>query len=170
MTRRESPASTPTHRLPPDADPASAAPDPVHRQISRQRRSSAPGSPRTAGLWPGQNHDQKYNAPRRRPRCKLPKNESSMTCCDAPRRDSNAPISVGNGSWRLRVKALGNSKCRASAANSSEWMRSMSWEKKAPRANPIFCCHAHRPFRQQIENKPIKSKAYRSTFTLTSVD
>ena len=93
-----------------------------------------------------------------------------MTCCDAARMDTRAPISFGNGSWRLRVKALGNSKCRASAANSGEWMRSVSWEKRVPRVNPIFCCHAHNPFRQQISNKPIKSTSYGANFTLTSVD
>ena len=76
----------------------------------------------------------------------------------------------GNGSWRLRVKALGNSKCRASAANSSEWIRPMSWEKRVPKVNAIFCCHAHSPFRQQIENKPIKSTTYGANFILTSVD
>jgi hypothetical protein len=50
---------------------------------------------------------------------------------------------------------LGNSKCRASAANSGEWMRSVSWEKRVLRVNPIFCCHTYIPFRQQIENKLI---------------
>ena len=147
-TNADTPASTPTHRRPPSADHASAEPDPVHRQISQQRYSGAPGSPKPTCLWPGQNHDQKYNAASHRPRTSCQRRQSSLTCCDAPRMDSNAPISVGNGSWRLRVKALGNSKCRASAANSSEWMRSMSWEKRARRVNPIFSCHAHSPFRQ----------------------
>ena len=72
---------------------------------------------------------------------RLLKKESSMTCCDWLRMDSRAPISRGSGSLRERVKALGNSKCRASAAKAGEWIRSVSWEKRLPRVNPIFCCH-----------------------------
>ena len=73
-----------------------------------------------------------------------------MTCCEVPRMDSNAPIKLGKGSLRERVKALGNKACRASAANSVEQIRSVSWEKKELRVNPIFCCHSSSHFLQRF--------------------
>jgi len=57
---------------------------------------------------------------------KLPKKESSMTCCEDARIESKAPISLGKGSLLVRVKALGNSGWRASAKKSAELMRSVS--------------------------------------------
>ena len=73
-----------------------------------------------------------------------------MTCCDAPRMDSNAAIKLGKGSLRERVKALGNKACRASAANSVEQILCVSWEKKDLRVNPIFCCHSSSHFLQRF--------------------
>jgi hypothetical protein len=64
--------------------------------------------------------------------------------------DSKAAIKLGKGSLRERVKALGNKACRASAANSVEQIRSVSWEKKELRVNPIFCCHSSSHFLQRF--------------------
>jgi hypothetical protein len=44
--------------------------------------------------------------------------------------DSKAAIRLGKGSLREQVNALGNKAYRASAANSIEQIRSVSWEKK----------------------------------------
>jgi hypothetical protein len=66
---------------------------------------------------------------------------------------SKAAIKLGKGSLRERVKALGNKACRASAANSAELTRSVSWEKKELRVNPIFCCHSSSHFLQRFRNK-----------------
>jgi hypothetical protein len=66
--------------------------------------------------------------------------------------DSKAAIRLGKGSLRERVKAWGNKACRASAANSIEQIRSVSWEKKDLRVNPIFCCHSSNQFLRFLEN------------------
>jgi len=59
-----------------------------------------------------------------------------MTCCEDDRIESKAPINLGKGSLLVRVKALGESGWRASAKNSTELMRSVSWEKRD--SVPIF--------------------------------
>lgn len=64
-----------------------------------------------------------------------------MTCCEVPRMDNKAAIKLGNGSLRERVNALGCKAWRASAANSGEQIRSVNWERKDLRVNPIS---AHR--------------------------
>ena len=74
-----------------------------------------------------------------------------MTCCEDERSESKAPIKLGKGSLRERVKALGNSPDRARCANPLEWMRSVNWEKTVPRVNPIFCCHAYSHFGQHFQ-------------------
>jgi hypothetical protein len=48
------------------------------------------------------------------------KKVSTVACCDWLRIDTNAPISAGSGNVRLRVKAFGESGCRAVCANASE--------------------------------------------------
>ena len=50
-----------------------------------------------------------------------------MACCEEARIESKAPISLGRGSSRVRVKALGNWGWRASAKKSAEWIRSVSY-------------------------------------------
>jgi hypothetical protein len=82
--------------------------------------------------------------------------------------DSKAAIRLGKGSLRERVKALGNKKCRASPANSEEQIRSVSWEKKELRVNPIFCCHGSSHFLQRFRKKLTKSMGYRRYFILSS--
>ena len=71
-----------------------------------------------------------------------------MTCCEDERIDSKAPISLGKGSLEVRAKALENSGWRASAKNSTELMRAVSWEKRELRVNPIFCCRTVSHFGQ----------------------
>ena len=83
-----------------------------------------------------------------------------MTCCEVPRIDSKAAIRLGRGSLRERVKALGNKKCRASAVNSVEQIRSVSSEKKDLRVNPIFCCHSSSHSLQQFRKYLTKSTGY----------
>lgn len=99
---------------------------------------------------------------------RLPKKESSMTCCDAPRMDSRAAIRLDKGSLRERVKALGNKACRASAANSVEQILSANWVKKDLRVNPIFCCHGSSHFLQRFRKYLNKSTSYRDNFILSS--
>jgi hypothetical protein len=82
--------------------------------------------------------------------------------------DSKAAIKRGRGSLRERVKAVGNKACRASAANSVEQIRSVSWEKKDLRVNPIFCCHSSSHFLQHFRNYLTKSIGYRRYFILSS--
>jgi hypothetical protein len=77
-----------------------------------------------------------------------------MTCCEDARIESKAPISFGSGSFLLlRVKALGNSRWRASAKNSGELMCSVSWEKILVRVNPIFFWHGFGHFEVPQKNK-----------------
>ena len=66
---------------------------------------------------------------------------------------SKAPISLGKGSLLVRVKALGNSGWRAAAKNSAELTRSVSWEKRELRVNPIFFWHGLGHFGAVQENK-----------------
>ena len=96
-----------------------------------------------------------------------------MTCCDWPRMDSKAPMRRGSESLRVRVKAWGNSACRASAENSGERIRSVSWENSAPRVNPYFSCHGGMPCQEKFEEYLIKSITYGWYFNtpgLSSVD
>ena len=93
-----------------------------------------------------------------------------MTCCEDDRIESKAPISFGSGSALVRVKALGHCGCLARAKKSSEWMCSVTFEKREPRVNPIFFWHGFGHFVRLRKINSIKSIAYRDYFTLTSVD
>jgi hypothetical protein len=54
-----------------------------------------------------------------------------MACCELERIDNSAATSAGNGKLRVRVKAFGESGCRANRANSAE---EITAEKSASRA------------------------------------
>jgi hypothetical protein len=82
--------------------------------------------------------------------------------------DSKAAIRLGKGSLRERVNALGNKACRASTANSVEQIRSVNWERKDLRVNPIFCCHGSSHFLQRFQKYLTKSTGYSDYFILSS--
>lgn len=92
-----------------------------------------------------------------------------MTCCDWPRMESSAPMRLGSGSLRERVKALGNLKCRTSAANSGELIRSVSWEKKLAKASLCFFDRSRVFYRQTCSNNSVKQIAYCLRPILSSV-
>jgi hypothetical protein len=89
-----------------------------------------------------------------------------MTCCEDARIESKAPISLGKGSLPVRVKALGNSGWRASAKNSAELTRSVSWEKRELRVNPIFFWHGLGHFGSVQKNKHNEINRLRDIFYL----
>jgi hypothetical protein len=91
-----------------------------------------------------------------------------MTCCEVPRMDSKAAIRLGKGSLRERVNALGNKAYRASTANSGEQIRSVNWERKGLRANPVFCRHSSSHFLLRFLKKFTKSTSYSDCFILSS--
>ena len=84
--------------------------------------------------------------------------------------ESKAPISLGNGNLLVRVKALGNSGWRAAAKNSAELTRSVNWEKRELRVNPIFFWHGLGHFGAVEKNKLNEINQLCDNFTLTSVD
>ena len=80
--------------------------------------------------------------------------------------ESKAPISLGRGSLLVRVKALGNAGWRASAKNSAELTRSVSWEKREVRVNPMFFWHGLGHFGAVQKNKLNEINQLRDVFYL----
>ena len=89
-----------------------------------------------------------------------------MTCCEDDRIESKAPISFGSGSALVRVKALGHCGCLARAKKSSEWMCSVTFEKRELRVNPIFFWHGFGHFFAPQKNKFNKINSLQEIFYL----